>query len=64
MKASWSRLGAVLGLSWGPLGALLGPLGALLGLLGTILEPLGALLEASWGHLGRLQAQSGEVAKT
>ena len=51
--ASLSRLGALLG----PLGTLLGPLGALLG-------PLGALLEFSWGHLGRLRAQSGEVAKT
>ena len=43
--------------------ALLGPLGALLGPLGALLGPLGALLEPSWGHLGRLKTQSGEVAK-
>ena len=64
LEATWSRLGVVLGSSWGGLGVVLGRLGALLGSLGALLEPLGALLEASWGHLGRLRAQSGEVAKT
>ena len=60
MGPSWGRLGALLG----PLGALLGSLGAVLRPLGAVLGFLGALLEPSWGHLGRLKAQSGEVSKT
>ena len=41
---SWGPLGAVLGVSWGSLGALLGRLGALLGRFGALLGRLGALL--------------------
>ena len=63
LEASWSRLGAILGPSWGRLGALLGRLGALLGSLGAILGPLGALLEPSWGYLGRLKTQIGDMLK-
>ena len=44
--------------------ALKSRLGVVLGPLGVVLGPLGALLQPSWGHLGRLNMQSGEVAKT
>ena len=63
-NASWKRLGAVLGPSWGRLGVLLGGLGTLLGPLVAVLGLLGALLEPSWVHLERLETQKDEVAKT
>ena len=70
LDAHWDVVGGLLGAvlgppgaSWGPLGRLLGPLGALLAPLGASLGLLGALLGPSWGHLGRLKRQSGEVAK-
>ena len=50
-RASWDRLGAVLGQSWGPLGALLEPLGAILGRLGAVLEPSWGPFGAFGGHL-------------
>ena len=61
-------LGALLGRSWGALGALLGALGALLGALGALLGrswgALGALLERSWALLGvpgRLRGDLGSI---
>ena len=51
---SWDLLRAILGLSWGPLGAILGPLRASWGILGGILEPLRALLGSSWGLMCRI----------
>ena len=57
---AFSRLGSLLGASWGCLGPLLGRLGALLGRFGALLGRLGALLGsfrallgASWALLGR-----------
>ena len=49
---SWGPLGAVLGVSWGSLGALLGRLGALLGRFGALLGRLGALLGSFRALLG------------
>ena len=58
-RAPWSALGALLGLSWGALGALLGALGALLGALGALLGALWVLLGRSWGGLGALLVAPG-----
>ena len=57
LEATWSRLGVVLGPSWGRLGAILAPLGAVLG-------PPWALLGPSLSHLRHLKRQCGDVAKT
>ena len=57
LEALWSRGGVLLGPSWGHLGVPLGPLGAVLGSLRAVSEP-------SWGQLGHLKKESGEVAKT
>ena len=64
LEATWSRLVAVLGPSWGLPGLVLEPLGALLEPLGAVLGPLGRLLEPSWSHLGRLQMQIAEMRKS
>ena len=45
--AYWGHIGALLELSWEPIGALLGSLGAILDRIGALLGRLGALLEAT-----------------
>ena len=54
-EATWSRLGVVLGPSWGRLGAILAPLGAVLG-------PPWVLLGPPLSHLRHLKMQCGKVA--
>ena len=45
LRASWERLGAILGASWGVLGSSWGPLGASWERLGDVLGRLGGVLE-------------------
>ena len=63
---SWHPRGALLGLPWGPLGALLGRLGRPWDRLGALWTRLGALvsrLEASLGGFGRCEIQGSEHTK-
>ena len=56
LKASWERLGSILGASWGHLGPSWSRLGAFCGRLGAVSKASWRVLEPSLGRLGAILA--------